>query len=281
MRALRHSGLVFAFLAVAAMPVWGADAPRPRVLPAGTPFELQLETALSTADNAPGDSFAARVARTVYLNGRVAVPAGSIVEGRVATVQDRAPATGVSALLLRPDFLTLPNGEHFTLSAEVTNAVAATSVRVGDEGEIEASRAPNVTDARRATEAGGAGLITGAVLAGAKGAMFGLGAGAAFAGGWYLIARRHASLNPGAVLDIRLDRPLALIPNSAVPAAAPSVPRLQSRPAPVPARAATTPAAPAAAASGAAPSASPASSSAAPAPAPPAPTVQDLAPPQS
>lgn len=189
--------------------------PNTLVLPAGTPLRIQLETALSSGDAQPGDTFAGRVAQTVYLRGNVAIPAGSIVEGRVSVVQDRTPLEGESALLLRPDFLSLPDGRHFIISAEVTATNAATGVHVGDEGMVESSRKPNVEDARRAGVAGASGLIAGVVLAGAKGALIGSVMGGAFAGGWWLLTHRHAAINPGAELDIRLDRALLLSPENA------------------------------------------------------------------
>ena len=201
-----------------------AVPPRSMVLPAGTPLRIQLETALSTGDARPGDSFAGRVAETVYLNGQVAIPAGAIVEGRVSTVEDQRPIAGRSALLLRPDFLSLPDGRHFIISAEVTATNAATGVHVNDEGQIEGSRKPNVEDVDRAGVAGASGLIAGVVLAGAKGALIGSVMGGALAGGWWLLTRRHATLNQGAELDLRLDRTLRLTPAgapAAIPTAAP------------------------------------------------------------
>lgn len=204
--------LLAACCAVAA----AATPPKTMLLPAGTPLRIQLETALSSGDNHAGDSFAGRVMETVYLHGYAAIPAGSIIEGRVGEVRDTRPAVGNSAILLRPDYISLPNGQHYIISAEVTDTNAASGVHVGSEGLIESSRKPDAEDARRATVAGASGLIAGVVLAGAKGAMVGSVMGGALAGGWWLFTHRHAALNPGAEMDIRLDRPILLQPQTAL-----------------------------------------------------------------
>lgn len=216
---------------------WAVTPPRPAaippgtlVLPAGTPIEVQLETAVSSATAQQGDQFAGLVTRSVYINGRRAIPHGSILEGTVREVVDRRVATGASALLLEPNFLALPDGRRYRISAEITNALAATDVRVGSEGLLTAPRGMEPQDVHRTELASGGGLVAGAVVAGAQGALIGTGVGAGVALTWWLLSHRHAALNQGAILDVRLDRPVALTPASY--AGAPSgPPQLSRRPA--------------------------------------------------
>lgn len=231
MRPLRMAalGLLAVSLAVAATPPRAAaKAPGTLILPAGTPVEIQLETAISSADAQEGDHFAGLVTRSVYVHGRRAIPHGSIIEGTVREVVDRRVATGASALLLHPDFLALPDGQRYRINAEITQALAATGVRVGSEGELTAPRGMQPGDVHRAELAGGGGLAAGALVAGAQGALIGTGIGAGIAVGWWLLSHRHAALNQGAILEVRLDHPVALSPASAGGAPLPA-PRLRQR----------------------------------------------------
>lgn len=226
-------GLVIALLAVgvasAITPPQPAAIPQGTlILPTGTPIEVQLETAISSANAQEGDHFAGLVTRSVYVNGRRVIPRGSILEGTVREVVDRRVATGASALLLHPDFLALPNGRHYRISAQVTRALAATGVRVGSEGELTAPRGMQPEDVHRTELAGGGGLVAGALAAGAQGALIGTGVGVGVALGWWLLSHRHAALNQGAILDVRLDRPVALTP-AVAPLPQPPAPRLMRR----------------------------------------------------
>lgn len=220
----------------------GTIPPGTLVLPAGTPIEVRLETAVSSASAQTGDQFAGLVTRSVYIHGRRAIPYGSILEGTVREVVDRRVATGASALLLEPNFLALPDGRRYRISAEITNALAATDVRVGSEGLLTAPRGMEPQDMHRTELASGGGLVTGAVVAGAQGALIGTGVGAGVALTWWLLSHRHAALNQGAILDVRLDRPVALTPASY--AGAPSGPPQLIRRSAVRATSAPVPAAP-------------------------------------
>ncbi len=166
---------------------------------------------LSSGDNQAGGSFAGRVTRDIYLNGHLAIPEGSILEGRIMRVRDRSPLTGRSEMLLNPDFLRLPGGRSYTVSAGVLpGKLAQAGVSVGQEGAIHGQRGPNRQDKDHAVIAGTGGLITGALFAGGEGALIGTGVGAAAVGGWYLFHARHLKLPAGTRLVIRLERGLAL-----------------------------------------------------------------------
>lgn len=237
MRLLRGLGFVVLLTGVALTSGWAGVPPNAvampsgtLILPAGTPIRVQLETSISSADARRGDRFAGLVMRSVYVNGRRAIPRGAILEGEVREVMDHRVATGTSALLLRPDFLALPDGRRFHISAQVTEALAAGNVHVGSEGMIEASRGMDANNVHWSEAGTAGGLATGAIVAGAQGALIGTGVGAAVAVGWWLLSHRHATLNQGAELDVTLQRPVALAPNGSSQPAAPGRPRLQRRP---------------------------------------------------
>ncbi len=180
------------------------------VLPAGTPIPFRLEMPLSTQDDRAGGSFAGRVTRDIYLNRRLVIPEGSILEGRILRVHDQSPLHGRSEMMLNPDFLRLPGGQTYVLSAEIMPGQNLHGAQVGAEGAITGRRGPTHADKHHAIESGGAGLVTGALLAGGEGALIGTGVGAAAVGGWYLFHTRHLNLPAGTRLVIRLDRGVQL-----------------------------------------------------------------------
>lgn len=196
-----------------------------RIIPAQTPVELQLETHLNTRDNKVGDGFAARVLQPVLYNGQTVIPAGAIVEGHVEMIKDARPAEGTSEILLRPDLLTMPSGEHYIISADVVQNDPLTGTKIDSEGMMKAPRGPVHADIEHAEVGGGGGLVAGAVLAGAKGAMVGGVVGVAVAGGMWLALHRHVDLNPGSRLTVRLDRAVQLLPAASGNAATPPASR--------------------------------------------------------
>lgn len=187
--------------------------PRPaaaEVVPANTPIPLQLETHLSTRDNQFGDGFAARVMTSVFYQGHEVIPSGSIIEGHVMRVRDERPSISDSELLLKPDLLTTPDGQRYTISAEVIQSDPQGEAQVNSEGVLQEPRGMMTSDLHHTEVGAGTGLVGGAILAGGEGAAAGAGVGAAVAVGIWLVRHRHLELNPGSQLTVRLDRPLQL-----------------------------------------------------------------------
>jgi hypothetical protein len=182
-------------------------------VPEGTPIRLQLETHLSTEDNKAGDAFAGRVVQSVLVDGREVIPAGAIIEGHVAHARDARPAVGSSELLLRPDLLTLPAGQQYTISAEVIQSDPLTNTSTDAEGVIRTPRAPSREYVKRSGVATAMSAITGAAILGGRGALWGGALGAAAAGGWWFLRHHHVDLNAGSELTVRLERTVKLVPS--------------------------------------------------------------------
>ncbi|HVB40465.1 MAG TPA: hypothetical protein VNE83_06165 [Terriglobales bacterium] len=180
------------------------------IVPANTPIRLQLETHLSTRFNKYGDGFAARVMTSVFYQGQEVIPSGAILEGHVMRVQDSRPAVSDSALMLKPDLLTMPDGQKYVISAMVVQSDAQNPARVNAEGELQEPRGMMASDIHHAEAGIGGGIVGGALLAGAQGAAVGAGVGAAVAAGVWLVRHRHLELNPGSQLTVKLERPLQL-----------------------------------------------------------------------
>jgi len=95
---------------------------QPAVLPAGTGLDAKLESSVKTGSSEVGDNVVAVVASSVRAAGKVVVPQGSTLKGRVETVQPATrDAEGRVRLVFRE--IDLPDGRH--LSTWITNAFGA------------------------------------------------------------------------------------------------------------------------------------------------------------
>ncbi len=116
-------GVVFAGLILLTGQFW------PAVLPAGTGLDAKLESSVKTGSSEVGDDVIAVVASSVRASGKVIVPQGSTLKGRVETIQGRVetiqPATRDAEGRVRLVFreIDLPDGRH--LSTWITNAFGA------------------------------------------------------------------------------------------------------------------------------------------------------------
>lgn len=86
-------------------------------LPAGTALYLKLNNTLSSRSSHQGDNFTATVTAPVYSQSgqQVLVPAGSTVEGTVASVRSSGGVSGESQLQLNFQRLRLPDGSSLPL----------------------------------------------------------------------------------------------------------------------------------------------------------------------
>src|SRR5713101_8036478 len=55
------------------------------VVPAGTSFDVRLDSQISTEDANPGDTWSGSVSQSVYSGDRVVIPAGSPITGVVTS----------------------------------------------------------------------------------------------------------------------------------------------------------------------------------------------------
>ncbi|MBV6422810.1 MAG: hypothetical protein NAOJABEB_00595 [Steroidobacteraceae bacterium] len=95
-------------------------APVKLTVPAGTNLTMALSTPISTKTARVGDSFGALLVSDVMVGNRVAIPAGSHVEGSVTQVVSGSNKIGgVPTLGLRFDSLHLPDGQRVALNGEL------------------------------------------------------------------------------------------------------------------------------------------------------------------
>jgi hypothetical protein len=180
-------------------------------VPAGTALMVKLDTTLATFSNKAGDPFQARLAEPVMIGGRVVIPAGAMVEGRVTRVSEPRRISGKPTIGIMPEALVLPTGERFFLDATLVDTNAGRDTDVNREGEFKGSG----HDRRDQWETGGGtagGMLIGGLIGGPPGVLIGGVVGAGSTGVHWLSKHHSAVLPAGTDLTLELNRPLAMTP---------------------------------------------------------------------
>ena len=196
-------------IAVVAMMLAGVMGAQTLSLPAGTGVKMKLETPISTSRTKVGDSFAGRVTEPVMIENKVVIPVGAAIEGHVAKISEPRRIKGVPEIDLRPDLLTMPDGNKYNISAVVVDTDKGSGTRVTDEGKIKGSGASG-GDKKEIAIGTGAGLGVGALAGGGKGAVIGAAVGASVTVAHWLTKHHSAELPPGSEITLELSRPMAM-----------------------------------------------------------------------
>jgi hypothetical protein len=157
------------------------------VIPVGQELDVRLQTPLSSETSTVEQRFEATTAVDLMQDGRVLVPAGSVVRGVVSDVKRPGRVDRVGSLTLSFDRITI-RGRDYTFRGMATQIFESGGIReeVGTAG-------------------GGAGVgaVIGGLLGGVRGAVRGavIGAGGAIAA----TEGKDIHLPAGSILRIRLD----------------------------------------------------------------------------
>ncbi len=183
----------------------------PNELASGTNIRVRLSEGLSTRETRPGESFRAVVDRDIYKDGRVIIPAGAEMRGRVVAVSQGHHVGPHATIRLRPEMIVLPDGSAYHLYAAAVQSKAP-GTRADEEGGIEA--APHYKkDAIEYGAGTGAGAIVGGEMAGPVGAGVGSLVGASAVTAHMLMGKPAAAdLPQGSMLIFSLTEPMALTP---------------------------------------------------------------------
>ncbi|MDE1161653.1 MAG: hypothetical protein PW792_06860 [Acidobacteriaceae bacterium] len=187
----------------------------PNELPEGTVLRASLDNTISTMDAKVGSHFTAHLTSDVQRNGRVLIPNGALVRGRITEVRVGHGLGSNAMLRLQPDTVTMPDGIPYPLDAQVIDLapsdkeVSPSESHVSREGEIVADRHVKAKVAAVSLTTG-SGAVAGALLGGGVGALVGatIGAGA----GLVVLAKQdhQQTLPEGTVLVLNLDHSLQL-----------------------------------------------------------------------
>ena len=177
----------------------------------GTDIRVRLMQNLSTGTTQDGTSFRGQVAADVYKEGRVVIPVGSELRGRVLSVTQGHRMGAPATLRLRPEAVLLPDGTSYHLYAQAIHTDAS-GARTDAEGGIQ----PSSRVTRNLVELGagsGGGAATGAIFGGPVGAGVGALVGAGIVTAHLLLQHPHqANVEQGAEVTFSLTEPMDLLP---------------------------------------------------------------------
>jgi hypothetical protein len=191
------------------------------VIPAGTKVPVALKHAISTRATREGDAVYAETTFPVVDNGRILIPAGTYVQGRISHIKQAGRIKGRAEVLMHFTTLIYPSGYTVLLPAAVENAPGVDKTRVKDnEGTIRADSQKGEKIAT-AAETAATGTVIGAASAGGKGALIGAGIGGAVGTAIGMLSRGNdVKLEAGTTIEMVIQRD--------VPVNAEQVPRVTS-----------------------------------------------------
>jgi hypothetical protein len=177
------------FLAIAPA---GIAATSNTTVDVGTELDVRLQTPLSSKTSKTEDRFEATTLVDLTKDGRVLIPAGSLVRGFVSGVEDAGRLDRKGRISLMFEQIRV-DGQNHPFRATVAKALESEGIE-GEVGKIGAGA--------------GVGAIIGGILGGLKGALTGvlIGAGGVIAA----TEGEDVDLPVGTVLRIRVDSPLEL-----------------------------------------------------------------------
>ena len=182
-------------------------------IPQGAHVLLRMENSINTRTAQEGDYVYLRTASPISVDGRIAVPEGSYVQGVVAQSKRGGRVKGRAQLGIRLETLTLASGKVLKFSPHLASAEDEENGQktTGKENMIEAG--PNTgKDAERiAIMAGSGGALGGLTDRSWTGAGIGAGIGTGVGLATVLLTRgKDAQLRKGSTLDVVFDRPVSL-----------------------------------------------------------------------
>jgi hypothetical protein len=127
-------------------------------IPVGTEVDVRLQNSLNSGTAQVEDRFEGTSVADLSINGRVAIPAGSVVRGVVTAVEPGTRTNRTSKMTVSFDQVTV-NGRSYPIRGTVTQAIEGEGIR-GEAG--------------RPAAGAGVGAIIGGILGGFKGALAGI-----------------------------------------------------------------------------------------------------------
>jgi len=180
-------------------------------IPAGTKVPLALKHAISTKTTHEGDAVYAETTFPIVANGRVLIPAGTYVQGRISHIQRAGHIKGRAEVLMHFTTLIYPSGYTVMLPGSVENAPGVDKTSVKDqEGTIRGDSQTGEKAGTVATAAG-TGAVVGGLSRGGKGALVGAGIGGAVGTAIALLSRGNdVKLDAGTTVEMVIQREVPL-----------------------------------------------------------------------
>jgi hypothetical protein len=181
-------------------------------LPEGTVFDVHMMQTIDAIDATPGTEFRAKLSRDILHDGRVVVPIGSELRGKIVYVSHGRRISGPSIIHLRPEEFLLPDGTCYRLQAEVIDTRDSDTKAIR-EGDIS-TKAHGKRAVLELVIGGGGGALIGAKLGGPVGAAVGSAIGAGAIGAHLLLAQQSVDLPEESTVVFSLTNPMYLTPKA-------------------------------------------------------------------
>ena len=182
-------------------------------IPPGAHVLLRMENSVNTRTAQVGDYVYLRTASPISVDGKIAVPEGTYVQGVVTQSKRSGHVKGRAQLGIRLESMTLQSGKVFKISPHLSSVDSEDSGQrvTGKESTVEQAPDRGKDAERIAILAGSGASIGGIADRNWKGAGIGAGAGAAVGLATVLLSRgKEVQLRRGATLDVVFDRPVRL-----------------------------------------------------------------------
>jgi len=177
-------------------------------VPEGTPLKVKLATTISTFSSKVGDPFQGKTTEPVVIEGKILIPAGSTVEGRVTKLNEPRRISGKPTIVIFPEHIVLPDGQRFMLNAVLVDTdIKGTDVN--EEGQFKGT-GHDKRDQIEVAGGTGAGMLIGGLAGGPPGLLIGGAIGAGATTTHWLVQRRSAVLPSGTGLLLELSRPMTM-----------------------------------------------------------------------
>jgi hypothetical protein len=180
-------------------PKYTGDGSAIILIPTDTELIVELQEDLNTDRNREGDRFTARVVSPAEITG-------AMVEGRISKIRKPGRLKRRSEMLLSFDRIVLNENRWSNFNAILTEVlpVKGDNVKRVDSEGTAVGKSSYKDDGIKVGGATGAGIVTGAIIAGPVGAGVGAAVGAAFGVGAVVVERgKHIRLNKSQQLRVK------------------------------------------------------------------------------
>lgn len=184
-----------------------------RVVPSGTKVPIIMDSAIDSDTSQEGDEFAARTSEDLTIDGNTCVPAGSVIKGRIASLNAPKHLNRSGSVGLKFDTITTPDNKQIALVATLVARGGVVHARRGLKDiamDMGTFTLPTALGLGIGVIAGGASSSSSGVGA-AGGALIGAGIGAAI-GVIVLCAKKgkRVDVRPGDEMKIELAEDLRM-----------------------------------------------------------------------
>ncbi len=182
-----------------------------RVVPVGTKIPIIMDTAVDSDTSQESDEFSARTAEDLDIDGQVAVPAGSIIRGRIAKLNPPKHLNRSGSVALKFDTVTTPDNRQIPIVANLVARGGIVHAKRGLKDVVICSSMVVLPAALGVGIGYLAGSSASSSIGKGGGALIGAGVGAAIGVAIFLAKKgKKVEVRPGDELKIELGEDLRM-----------------------------------------------------------------------